>query len=243
MSASRSVPAGDRAVHTGCVDARYLGIGLVLVIGIAVVVYGWLADRSDTKRRQAALDNPPDRPIPGLSPQAAPPSYVSDAGSLKAARTETALTPDARTSLQQRLTGAPSLHHGHAAAEFATDADSGLCVLTKPRILVADEPITTIRELLPFLQKASVGSEPIVIVAPAIDEAVLGTLRVNATSGTLDIAAVLLPDVGQRRALCSLVGGKPLSHQDLQAGYFPESAIGTCPTWVSSSERLWILAD
>lgn len=230
-------------MHTGGVDARYVGIALVLVIGIAVVVYGWLADRTDTKRRQATLERPPDRPIPGLSPESVAPAYVSNAESLKGTRTKTALTPDARSRLQQRLAGSPSLHHGHAAAEFATDSDSGLCVLTRPWVLVADEPITTIRELLPFLQKASAAGHPVVLVAPAIEQAVLGTLRVNAASATLDNAAVLLPDVGQRRALCSLVGGEPLSRQDLRAGYVPDSAVGTCATWVSSSERLWILAD
>ncbi|MGV8910866.1 MAG: hypothetical protein ACOH1Y_17980 [Propionicimonas sp.] len=223
-------------------DMRYLGIGLVLVIGIAVVVYGWLGDRMDTKRRQAALDQPPDRPIPGLSPEASAPSYVTGTAPLQP-RTRTVLSPEARTNLQQRLNRSPSLAYGHAAAEFTTDADSGLCVLAQPWILVANEPVDSIRELLPFLRKASAAGHKVVLVAPAIDDVVLGTLRVNAASGTLDNACVLLPNLDQRRALCSLVGGDPLSRQDLRAGYVPPSAIGTCGTWVSSSERLWILAD
>lgn len=230
-------------MHTGSVDARYLGIGLVLVIGIAVVVYGWLADRLDAKRRQAAMEAAPDRSIPGLNPEASAPAYVTDKEMLTAGRTKTTLSAEARTSLQQRLAGAPSLHHGHAAAEFATDAESGLCVLESPWILVVNEPVTTIRELLPFLQKASAVGRRVVVVAPAIDQAVLGTLRVNAASGTLGNAAVVLPNVDQRRALCSLVDANPLSQQDLRSGYVPQSSIGSCVTWVSSSERLWILAD
>ncbi len=179
-------------MHTGGVDARYLGIGLVLVIGIAVVIYGWLADRVDTKRRQAALEQTPDRPIPGLKPDAPTPAYVSSPQALQP-RPRTVLTDQARTSLQARLNGAPSLAYGHAAPEFATDADSGLCILEQPWILVAIEAVDSIREVLPFLQKASAAGHKVVLVAPAIDEAVLGTLRVNAMSGTLANAAVLLP--------------------------------------------------
>lgn len=220
----------------------YLGIGLVLVVGISVVVYGWLADRTDTQRRQAAMEQPPDRPIPGLKPDAPAPSYVTSTEPLQP-RTRTVLGPEARTVLQQRLNRSPSLPYGHAAAEFATDVDSGLCVLEKPWILVANEPVDSIRELLPFLRKASAAGHKVVLVAPAIDDAVLGTLRVNAATGTLDNASVLLPNLDQRRALCSLVGADPLSRQDLRAGYVPPSAIGTCGTWVSSGERLWIVAD
>ena len=221
---------------------RYLGIGLVLVIGIAVVVYGWLSDRVENKRRQAAIEEPPDRAIPGLAPDAPTPSYVTAKEQLQP-RARTVLSPEARTSLQQRLNGAPSLPFGHAAAEFITDADSGLCVLARPWILVANEHVDSIREVLPFLRKASAAGHKVVLVAPGIEEAVLATLRVNAASGTLDNAAVLLPNPDQRRALCSLVGADPLSRQDLQAGYVGPSAIGTCGTWVSSRERLWILAD
>lgn len=229
-------------MHTGGVDARYLGIGLVLVIGIAVVIYGWLADRIDTKRRQAALEQIPDRPIPGLKPDAPAPAYVSATKPLQP-RPRPVLTDEARAGMQQRLNGAPSLAHGHAAPEFITDADSGLCVLEQPWILVASEAVDSIREVLPFLQKAAAAGHKVVLVAPAIDEAVLGTLRVNAVSGTLDNAVVLLPNLHHRRALCSLVGADLLSRQDLQAGYVPPSAIGTCGTWVSSCERLWILED
>jgi hypothetical protein len=224
------------------VDARYLGIGLVLVIGIAVVVYGWLADRIDTKRRREALEQAPDRPIPGLNPDAPAPTYVSSPQALQP-RPRTVLTEEARTSLQQRLNGAPSMAYGHAASEFVTDTNSGLCILELPWILVANEAVDSIREVLPFLQKASAAGHKVVLVAPAIDEAVLGTLRVNAVSGTLANVAVILPGIDQRRQLSSLVGADPLSRQDLRAGYVPPSSIGTCGTWVSSDVRLWILRD
>ena len=250
-------------VHTGDVEAGYLGIGLVLVIGIAVVVYGWLSDRTDTKRRQAALIQPPDRDIPGLDPKSDTPSYVTEYEALHRPDRRVPLTDDERAELRQRLTSAPSLQHGHAAAEFVTDPGSGLCVLQAPIILVADAEVTTIRELLPFFERTRAGRPQVrgasalrqaqgtsgqaqgeyVVVSPAISKDVLTTLRVNATTRTLAGTVVLLPDADQRRVLCSLVGARPLQLDDLRSGYLPESALGTCDTWVSSAERLWILNE
>jgi len=232
-------------VHTGRVTFGYLGIGLVLVVGIAVVIYGWLSDRADTKRRQDALTQPPDRPIPGHSPDADAPSYVTEFEALH--RTEyhpsTQLTDAERSALQGRLQSAPSLPRGHAAREFATDAASGLCVLAEPWILVADHDLTTVRELLPLLGKARATDRRLVIVAPSIGREVLATLQVNAVQHTLSCAVVLIPDAGQRRALCSLVGAVPIPWEDLRAGYVPTTDLGSCHTWVSSARQLWVLQD
>ena len=231
-------------MHTGGVEAGDLGIGLVLVIGIAVVVYGWLGDRTDTKRRHAALTQPPDRPIPGLQADSAAPGYVTEFEALhRPADSNAALSSEERTALKQRLTGAPTMRHGHAAKEFATDPTSGLCVLDDPLVLVADTGITTIRELLPLLERTRAAHRTVVVVAPAISDEVLTTLRVNASMHTVAGAAVLLPDPGQRRSLASLVGALPLALDDLRSGYLPDSALGTCGTWVSNGEQLWILSE
>lgn len=226
-------------------EAGYLGIGLVLVIGIAAVAYGWLSDRTDTRRRQAALTQPPERPIPGLHPDAEPPHYVSQDEALNPAEghPSSELSTGQRAELQQRLKGAPSLPHGHAATEFATDPVSGLSVLTSPQILVTQEEVSTVRELLQFMEKARAGDFPIVVVAPGFGDQVMSTLRVNTVRHTLTCCAVILPDAEQRRALCSLVDALPVSRQDLRSGYLPDSTIGTCGTWVSSPDRLWILPD
>ena len=240
-----------------------MGIGLVLVIGIAVVVHGWLADRTDTKRRQAALTQAPDRPIPGLATDSSAPNYVTEYEALHRPDQRVSLTDAERAQLQSRLTSAPSLPHGHASAEFATDPGSGLCVLNEPLILVADAEITTIRELLPFFERTRASDRPTVrgstlrpaqessgraqgtyvLVAPAIAKEVLTTLRVNAVTQTLVGSVVLLPNADQRRVLCSLVGARPRQLDDLRSGYLPDSALGTCGTWVSSTDRLWILSE
>ncbi len=232
-------------MHTGGVDFGYLGIGLVLVLGIAIVVYGWLSDRTVTRSRQDALTQPPDRDIPGLAADAVAPNYLTEHEALHQQPYQPAagLTDAGRADLQARLPGAPSLRHGHAAVEFATDQPSHLCVLDHPWVLVADDQVTTIRELLPFLQKARGRGRRVVVVAPALAREVLATLQVNAVQRTLSCAAVLIPDAGQRRALCSLVGATPLSPTDLRAGWVPETSLGTCDTWVSSPGQLWVLSD
>lgn len=231
-------------MHTGDVDIGYVGIGLVLVLGVAVVVYGWLADRTDTRRRQDAMTQAPDRSVPGLAPEAATPAYLTEYELLHKTphRPATALTDAERTALQRRLAGAPSLPHGHAAREFTTDEASHLCVLPEPWILVADNDVTTLRELLPFLEKARARDRRVVIVAPSLSRDVLATLQVNAVKHTLSCAAVLLPDAEQRRVLCSLVGAIPLAAADLRAGYVPESSLGTCGVWVSSPGQLWVVS-
>ncbi len=225
-------------------DIGYLGIALVLVLGVAIVAYGWLADRTDTKRRQEALTQPPDRPIPGHPADAPSPAYLSEDEALRgpAKPSTLQLTDDARTRLQQRLTGAPSLAYGYADPIFANDPTSGLCVLSRPRVLVAAEEVTTVRELLSFLEKSSRAKRGVVVVAPGFAREVLATLAVNASQRTLDCVAVVMPEMGQRRALCSLVGAAPVSRQDLRAGYVPPS-LGACEIWVSNAERSWILHE
>ena len=232
-------------MHTGRVTIGYLGIALVLVVGIAIVVYGWLSDRADTRRRQDALTQAPDRPIPGHSPDAAAPAYVSEYEVLHQTdyHPTATLTDTERTDLQRRLKSAPTLPHGHAATEFTTDEPSGLCVLAHPWILVADHDITTVRELLPFFEKTRGSDHRLVVVAPSIGRDVLATMQVNAVKQTLSCAVVVIPDAGQRRALCSLVGAVPIPWEDLRAGYVPVSGLGTCATWVSSADQLWVLQD
>lgn len=229
-------------MHTGGVDLGTFGIVAVLVLGIAVVVYGWLADRTADKHRRDALVQPPDRPIPGLPTDARTPAYLAANDALRRDPAKLALPDPLRTSLHARLTGAPSLPFGHADPVFVTDAASGLCVLENPLVLVSDDAVTTVRELLPALEKAGKAKRPLVVVAPKISLEVIATLAVNSAQETLACVAVLVPDAGQRRALCSLVGGAPLSLGDLRAGYLPDASLGTCELWVCNAERLWVLS-
>ncbi len=217
----------------------WLGIAIIVVAGSAVVVYGWLSDRTAARRRAEALHSPPDRPIPGLAPDAQTPAYV-----LPEDLTTTAKLPaDELTALRDRLSTAPSLPHGHGRGAFATDDASGLTVLANPLILIVDGEQSSTREALPAMARASTAARPLIVVAERIADEVFQTLEANARTHKLAAAAVLITDRTRRAHLAELVNATPLPPFDLKAGWVPDDALGTCATWVSNPTQLWVLND
>ena len=126
----------------------YLGIGLVLLLGIAVVVYGWLADRVDTNRRRDALVSVPDRVIPGLADDAHVPNYRTEDELLHGpdAHARHSLSPEELAELLGRLGHFPSLPLGHASKDFAnahgarSGRGGGLDKLDQPNRGGLDQP-------------------------------------------------------------------------------------------------------
>jgi len=126
----------------------YLGIGLVLLLGIAVVVYGWLADRVDTDRRQDALVSVPDRAIPGLADDTPVPSYRTEDELLHGpdAHARHSLCSEELAELLGRLGHFPSLPLGHASKDFAnahgarSGRGGGLDKLDQPNRGGLDQP-------------------------------------------------------------------------------------------------------
>ena len=220
---------------------QWLGIVAVLVVGIGLVVYGYLWDRTSNKLRREQLTSTPDRPIPGHDADAGAPTYVQ-ASDLAAKRSPAVTAPDALAALHSRTDGAPSLPYGHLAETFTTHA-GGLCVLDDPVILVVDGELTTVRELLPVADHAKTSGRPLAVVASAVTDEVLQTLEANALAGTLPATAVAIPEAGQCRQFASLVGAVPITPADLKAGWVPTQHLGTCAIWVSSPTQLWVVAD
>lgn len=232
-------------MHTGRVDAGTWGIVAVLVVGTAVVAYGWLSDRAATKRQQELLASPPERVIPRFHPDEPRPRYLSE---LEAAVRPDHLPPthlgqQVRDELGTRLRGAPAFPVGWASKGFVTDSDAGWAVLRHPLILVCEDELATVRELLPTLQHAQEVARPIVVVAPKADGDVIATLQANAVQGKLECLLVLLPSRDQRRSLCSLTGAQPLATSDLRSGWLPLSHLGECETWVSDKSTSWVLLE
>jgi hypothetical protein len=223
-------------VHTGGVNG-YLGIAIVLVVGVAVVVYGWLWDRATNSHRAEALHSPPDRPIPGLSSSAKPPAYVlPDDLNAKPSMDVAELA-----ALRTRLDAATPLPHGHGKGAFATDHASGLTALTNPVILIVDGELTSMRELLPVAAKANKASRPLVVVAGRISNDVFHDLEANVLAQVLAADAITMPDAGRRAHLAELVDARQLPPSDLKMGWVPRDALGSCATWVSSPTQLWVL--
>jgi hypothetical protein len=215
----------------------WVGIGIIVVVGIAVVAYGWLSDRTANRRRAEALNAPPDRPIPGLKPSADAPQYflpddLDAKPSLPAAEL---------TALRDRLSGATSLPHGHGKGAFASDHASGLAVLADPLILIVDGDLSSTRELLPVIAKATAASRPLVVVAERIAADVYHTLEVNTLAGKLASDAVPITDSARRAHLAELVDATAISPANLKSGWVPDASLGTCATWVSSPTQLWLL--
>lgn len=224
-------------VHTGRVE--WFGIVAVLVVGTAVVTYGYLWDRATNRRRNEALNSPPDRPIPGLTADAEPPTYVLP----QSLNSQPAMTASALSALRARLDATAPLPYGHGKGAFATDHKSGLAALDHPLILIVEGELTSMRELLAVTKKASQAGRPLVVVAARLSNEVFQTLETNALAKTLACVGLAISEQGQRAELAAMTGASPLAISDLKMGWVPDASLGSCTTWVSSPDQSWLLAE
>ncbi len=88
---------------------------------------------------------------------------------------------------------------GYISPYFITDVDKMEAVLENPLILIYEKKISTMKELLPVLEKAVQTGKPILIIAEDIDGEALQTLVVNRLRSNLKICAVKAPGFGDRR--------------------------------------------
>jgi chaperonin GroEL len=88
---------------------------------------------------------------------------------------------------------------GYLSPYFVTDADSMETILEDPYILIHDKKISTMKDLLPILEKVAQAGRSMLIIAEDIEGEALATLVVNKLRGTLRIAAVKAPGFGDRR--------------------------------------------
>ncbi|CAN5876576.1 chaperonin GroEL [soil metagenome] len=107
---------------------------------------------------------------------------------------------------------------GYISAYFVTDVEKMQTVLENPLILIYDKKISTMKELLPILEKAVQTGKPVLIIAEDVDSEALSTLVVNKIRGSLRICAVKAPGFGDRRKamledLAVLTGGTLISEE------------------------------
>ena len=88
---------------------------------------------------------------------------------------------------------------GYISPYFVTNADKMEAVLENPYILITDKKISSMKDLLPILEKSVQSGRPLLIISEDIDGEALATLVVNKIRGSLKIAAVKAPGFGDRR--------------------------------------------
>lgn len=88
---------------------------------------------------------------------------------------------------------------GYLSPYFVTNTEKMLADFDSPNILITDKKISSMKELLPILEKSVQTSKPLLIIAEDVDGEALTTLVVNKLRGTLNVAAVKAPGFGDRR--------------------------------------------
>ena len=115
---------------------------------------------------------------------------------------------------------------GYLSPYFVTNSDNMESELDDPAILIHDKKISTMKDLLPILEKTSQAGKGLLIIAEDIEGEAIATLVVNKLRGTLKVAAVKAPGFGDRRKamlqdIAVLTGGTVISEEQ---GYKLENA-------------------
>ncbi len=88
---------------------------------------------------------------------------------------------------------------GFVSPYFVTNAQTMEVIFENPYILIHEKKISSMKDLLPLLEKIAGAGKPLLIIAEEIDGEALATLVVNKLRGTLNCAAVKAPGFGDRR--------------------------------------------
>jgi chaperonin GroEL len=107
---------------------------------------------------------------------------------------------------------------GYISPYFVTDPERMEAVLDDALVLLVASKISSVRDMLPVLEKVMQSSKPLVIVAEDIEGEALATLVVNKIRGTFKSAAVKAPGFGERRKamlqdMAILTGGQVISEE------------------------------
>src|SRR5438093_2039162 len=116
---------------------------------------------------------------------------------------------------------------GYLSPYFVTDPEKMEAVLEDAYVLIHDKKISSMKDLLPVLEKVAQQGRPLLIIAEDVDGDALPTLVVNKLKGTLRVAAVKAPGFGDRRKamlgdIATLTNGQVIS-EDI--GFKLENAV------------------
>jgi chaperonin GroEL len=120
--------------------------------------------------------------------------------------------------LELELTEGMRFDKGYISPYFATDTERMESVLDDPYILVVNSKISSVKDLLPLLEKVMQSGKPLAIIAEDVEGEALATLVVNKIRGTFRSVAVKAPGFGDRRKamlgdISILTGGQVISEE------------------------------
>ena len=105
---------------------------------------------------------------------------------------------------------------GYLSPYFVTNAESMEAFLENAYILINEKKISSLKDMLPLLEKVAKTGRPLLIIAEDVEGEALATLVVNKLRGILNIAAVKAPGFGDRRKamledIAILTGGRVIT--------------------------------
>ncbi len=118
--------------------------------------------------------------------------------------------------LELELTEGMRFDKGHLSQYFVTDSERMGTVLDDPYILLVESKISSVKDLLPLLEKVMQSGKPLAIICEDVEGEALATLVVNKIRGTFKSVAVKAPGFGDRRKamvqdIAILTGGQVIS--------------------------------
>ncbi len=136
---------------------------------------------------------------------------------------------------------------GYLSPYFMTDPKRLEAVLENPSILLHDKKISSMKDLLPLLEKTAQSGQSLLIIAEDVDGEALAMLVVNKLRGTLKVAAVKAPGFGDRRKamledLAILTGGQVIAEElGLKLENISFDMLGRCRRVVIDKENTTII--
>lgn len=120
--------------------------------------------------------------------------------------------------LELELTEGMRFDKGYISPYFVTDAERMEAVLDDPYVLLVNSKISSLKDLLPVLEKVMQSGKPLLIIAEDVEGEALAGLIVNKIRGTFKSIAVKAPGFGDRRKamltdIAILTGGQVISEE------------------------------
>jgi chaperonin GroEL len=105
---------------------------------------------------------------------------------------------------------------GYLSPYFVTNAEAMEAILENAYVLIYEKKISSLKDLLPLLEKVAKAGRPLLIISEDVEGEALATLVVNKLRGTLQVCAVKAPGFGDRRKamledIAVLTGGRLIS--------------------------------